>query len=257
MNETTDSKRSSADFLFFNIDGIKSAVLALKVLDDQLAKVLEEPLYWKWAVLALHDALQGFMVANLAYTSDLNVMREARECPHCHREVSTAICPGCGEEIFNKRSWGTRSEWHMFHYGPASLPRQEREPPKPPRLIDFMEMYGRIKKDDYMANQISGAKTFRRTKKQNKSVESLHLYLRNKFVHFTPEFLSDYTPGLLSEVMEILPIISFLAFDSRIIDWSYRAELENDTRDLLENLKVRVASLEKTYNDEINRWQPS
>ena len=72
----------------------------MKVLDDQLAKVLKEPLYWKWAVLALHDALQGFMVANLAdYSSKLSIMKDARACPHCGRELAKMICPGCSNEI--------------------------------------------------------------------------------------------------------------------------------------------------------------
>jgi hypothetical protein len=256
MKEITDSKADPTDCLIFAIDETKAAVLALNVLDDHLAKVSKEPLYWQWALLALHDAIQGFMVANLAGYSKLNIMRDARSCHHCGREVTTMICPGCSNEIEVlkvKRTWGTRSEWADYYRSPSYGHEEESEPLKPYRLIDFTEMWGRIQKDKYMADRLHGAKKFQPTKKQSKSVLSLHNDIRNEFVHFRANSLLDYTPELLSVVKDILPIISFLAFESGIIKWfGPKSELRNTTRELLERLNDRVAALEKTYNDEIS-----
>jgi hypothetical protein len=257
---TMKPKTSVADPRFFDIDEMKDPVLALKVLDDHLAKVLEEPLYWKWAILALHNALQGFMVLNLADSTRLNLMQEARSCPDCHREVSTAICPGCGNEIkaLNKRSWGSRSEWNNYYRSLYEGPRKKREVPKDWRLIPFLEMFGRIKSDKYM-KRFSGSKRYQPSKRQKKSVTSLHNDLRNEFIHFRPKLLSDYAPALVSEVKEILPIILFLAFESGNIFWQRGGhDLENTARELLEKLGDRVAMLEKAYqNHTVPRLQPS
>lgn len=247
MKQILNWKTVFSDSLSFEIDEMKDPVLALKVLDEHLAKVLEEPLYWKWAVLATHNALQGFMVLNLADSSRLNLMQEARACHHCDRELSTAICPGCGREIkvLNKRSWGSRSEWADYYHNRL---RKRREPLKDWRLIPFMEMFGRIQDDKYMKRSFN-SKTFRPDKRQKKSVESLHNDLRNEFIHFKPKLLLDSAPELLSVVREILQIISFLAFESGNILW-FRGGggLEDTAREVLKNLNDRVDELEKAYS---------
>jgi hypothetical protein len=252
VKKTVKSKTSATDSLYFDLDEMKDPVLALKVLDDHLAKVLEEPLYWKWAILALHNALQGFMVLNLADSTPLELMQDARSCPECHREMLTAICPNCGKEmeVLNKRSWGSRSEWNNYFESLYNRPRRKSQVPKDWRLIPFLEMFGRIKSDQYM-KRYSGSKKFQPSKRQKKSVTSLRNDLRNDFIHFKPKLLSDYAPALLSEVKEILPIISFLAFESGNILWLRGGgDLENTARELLAKLTARVATLEKAYNQE-------
>ena len=93
-----------------------------------------------------------------------------------------------------------------------------------------MEMYGRIKNDQYM-NRRYGSKKFRGTKIQNKSIVLLHNALRNKFIHFTPKSWSVYVPIFLSVVRELLPVISFLAFESgNIVWWGPKDELIDATR---------------------------
>jgi hypothetical protein len=250
MKEIMESKGSATEPLSFTIDGEKDTVLALKVLDDHLAKVLEEPLYWKWAVLALHNALQGFMVLNLADSCKLDLMQDARSCPECHREVLTAICPGCNTEIevFGKRSWGSRSEWNNYFLSLFDRRRKNCGAPKDWRLIPFLEMFGRIRNDKYM-KRFLGSKKCQLNKRQKKSVTSLHNDLRNEFIHFKPRSYPDDAPALLSEVKEILPIISFLAFESGNIPRMVGKDGFGDTtRELLEKLNNRVAALEKAYS---------
>ena len=153
MTEMTEAESSTTPSLAFRTDDMKNAVFSLRVLYDHLAKVLNEPLYWKWALLALHDALQGFMVANLADSSKLSIMKDARACPHCDREVTKMICPGCSNEIEvfkEKRSWGTRFEWCEYYTSLRHGHGVKRKLPKSARLINFMEMFGRIQDDNYM-----------------------------------------------------------------------------------------------------------
>ncbi len=54
------------------------AVISLEMLCEQLPKVIDNPHYWKWIVIALHNALQGFMVLALKGSNGLNVLTE--EC---------------------------------------------------------------------------------------------------------------------------------------------------------------------------------
>lgn len=260
MKEIMKSKASATKPLSFTINEVKDTVFALKVLDDQLAKVLEESLYWKWAVLALHNALQGFMVLNLADSYKLDLMQDARSCPECHREVLTAICPGCDTEIevFGKRSWGSRSEWNNYFLSLSDRRRKKCGAPKDWRLIPFLEMFGRIRNDKYM-KRFPDSKKCLLNKRQKKSVTSLHNELRNEFIHFKSRSYSEYTPALLSEVKAILPIISCLAFESGNIPWMVGKDGFGDTtRELLEKLNNRVAALEKEYSNRVaSRLQSS
>jgi hypothetical protein len=44
------------------------------MVGEQLPRSAENPHYWKWVIIALHNALQGFMVLALRGTSNLNVL---------------------------------------------------------------------------------------------------------------------------------------------------------------------------------------
>lgn len=43
-------------------DEALEAVLSLEMVRDQLLKVEQNLHYWKWVIIALHNALQGYMV---------------------------------------------------------------------------------------------------------------------------------------------------------------------------------------------------
>jgi hypothetical protein len=61
---------------YLRTDETQQAVLALRMVSEQLSRVSQNPHYWQWVVIGLHNALQGFMVLALRGTDDLNVLTD-------------------------------------------------------------------------------------------------------------------------------------------------------------------------------------
>jgi hypothetical protein len=59
--------------LALTTDTLSDAVFSLRMTAECLDKVLDDPHYWKWVIIALHNALQGFMVNALRLTDDSSV----------------------------------------------------------------------------------------------------------------------------------------------------------------------------------------
>ncbi|MCD8549072.1 MAG: hypothetical protein LRY74_01090 [Shewanella xiamenensis] len=62
--------------VWLRTDETEESVSALEMLRDSLVKVNEDVYQWKWAVIAAHNALQGFMVLALRNGNNLAVMSE-------------------------------------------------------------------------------------------------------------------------------------------------------------------------------------
>ena len=50
------------------------AIVSLELLSEQLPKSLIAPHHWKWVIISLHNALQGFIILSLRNTNFLNVL---------------------------------------------------------------------------------------------------------------------------------------------------------------------------------------
>ena len=72
------------DYLRF--DEVEDVLLSLDLLALVAELILKQPSYWKWMIIAAHDALQGAMVCALNDTSGVNVLadRSARETLEWH-----------------------------------------------------------------------------------------------------------------------------------------------------------------------------
>ena len=70
--------------------------LSLEMVSETLAKVLDNIYYWKWALIALENALQGYMVLALKGTSSINVLKEK-----CAQKFEAAW--ERGDEVLPKR----------------------------------------------------------------------------------------------------------------------------------------------------------
>ena len=221
----------------FQTDWMTDAVFSLKFFDEQLAKVEEEPLYWKWALIALHNALHGFMVAAL-YQADIDPVlqdgpNKTKYCPHCGAEISSA----------GNRPYGTASEWREWAMSRNS---SERKPqPKAWRMLSFLDLFQRIRDERYMERLLC-SKKFEPSATQIDTVKSLN-DLRNEFVHFEPKFCLDSTPEFAAIVREVLPIISFLTFESQNILWHDSTDQEQETKELLQRLSDRIIDLQEKY----------
>jgi len=218
--------------ILFAANELKDAVFSLQMVNECLAKAKEDNLYWKWVFIALHNALQGFMVTCLCPTNPYPVVQEARRKWHA--------CPKCKERFFidENRNWGSRQEWEAWKGEPEKQP-------KPPRLLPFMVLYERIKKPAYMEH--GGDAAFKPKGTQTASVKRLNFELRNDFIHLLPKTKLDFVQEFLPVLRDVIGIISFLAFDSDTIPWVGQDDLHSKTRDMITAISEQANELEKIY----------
>jgi len=57
-------------------DETSEAVLGLEMVSEQLYKIRNNHYHWKWAIIALHNSFQGFMVLALQGSNGLNIVTD-------------------------------------------------------------------------------------------------------------------------------------------------------------------------------------
>jgi hypothetical protein len=62
--------------IWLRIDEQTDVVVSLSECLHCIRKLGEEPAFWKWAILSLHNALQGAMVCHLSGTAQLGALGE-------------------------------------------------------------------------------------------------------------------------------------------------------------------------------------
>jgi hypothetical protein len=204
--------------LLFTTNELKDAVFSLTLVNDCLAKVFQDNLYWKWVFIALHNALQGFMVTSLCPFNDYAVIRD----PH---------------------------KWEAWRKDPSKNPQPNLY------LLKFMQLYPRIK-DPTLMERFVGAKSFKPSGTQDVSVERLNNELRNDFTHFMPMTKLRPVEDFLPVVKDVIGIIWFLAFDSVTIGWADRNELRSKTKSLITIILANISELEKVYAVRAKQEEP-
>jgi hypothetical protein len=154
------------------------AICSLELLAEHLPKVITVPHHWKWVILALHNSMQGFMVLSLQGTHSLNVLEKK-----------------------SAKDWSEG-------YETGKLPKTAA------KLDDFMGLYAKIQSD--LMHLWTNSKSFAPGPTQNKSVQRLNAF-RNDFVHYVPAGSLYDLRAWTKIVIEVVPIIEFLAFESRNI----------------------------------------
>lgn len=188
-------------------DELQDAVFALQFVEEQLTKLnaTMDPRTWKWVVIGLHNALQGFMVLALRGTDNYRVLTE-----------------------ISAKEWMKANERRDYRF-------------TQPKLDTYLNLYKKIKSKSMCI--YTNSKMFKPTGTQDKNVKILNFY-RNDFIHFLPKGWLIETSGFPLIVDDCLEIISFLAFDCGNIVW-YEDKLELQTEDILVRAKQVVAVLNK------------
>jgi hypothetical protein len=151
------------------------AICSLELLAEHLPRVITVPHHWKWVILSLHNALQGFMVLSLQGTNMLNVLTKK-----------------------SAEDWLKRYETGQPSY-------------TPPKLDYFMDLYEKIKSDAMGLR--TDSQPFLPSPAQDKSVKRLSK-LRNEFAHYVPAGSAFNMKTWTKVVLSVIPIIEFLAFKS-------------------------------------------
>ena len=188
-------------------DEYRDAIVSLQLVSELLPRVRASQYLWKWIVISMHNALQGFMVLALKGTDSLRVLTEK-----------------------NARKW-----LEAYKRGDGSYPK--------PRMDLFPKLYDKVKSDAMMIYGIS--RKLEPSESQDESAARL-IDLRNGFVHFTPKLLSLDITGLPIVIRDVAEIIEFLGFESKNVVWYEEIE-EEQSRFLVRMIQNQASTLSESY----------
>lgn len=160
-------------------DEHEEAVFALESVAEWLNRVEGQINYWRWIVLAMHNAIQGFMVLALRGSDGLRPLRDK-----------------CANAWLKAR-------------------RENGEPPEE-KLDSFLNLYKKIKSDRMLF--LEHSLKFTPTGSQNRSIKRLNS-IRNQFIHFLPRSWWIEVSGLPQIFLDCLEIIEFLAWECGNVIW--------------------------------------
>ena len=242
------------------------AIEAVYALDKALAELQlarGQPYNWKWAILALHNALQGFMVLALRFTNPAliarvppalrpwedellaayNQLRLVRDLSDDAREAYL----GCLERQWRRSRGVSRAEAQAIVRDTLDRPVSLAEVGY--QLVDFSVLFRRIQSPRYTALVFHPTgQPFRPTPQQRADVRLL-TSLRNEYMHFTPVSLVRHLEDMPRVVQSCLEVIDFLLGSGGIV-W-HRAEDEEDlgakATQLVEDMREEARALAAEY----------
>jgi hypothetical protein len=192
-------------------DETMEAINALEMLYEILLQVPENPYYWKWAIIVIHNTLQNFMVLALTDCNITNILEKS-----------------C------KEKWIANNE------------HQSREKPIKLKLASFLDLYTRIKSDEMKIKTIS--KVFTPSGTQDYSIRKINRF-RNNFIHFIPKSWLIEKSGLPKIFLDAVSIIKFLVEESGNIFW-YKDENEKRTTNLVNQIFKQLTVIKTKYETE-------
>ncbi|SRR6266404_8936055 len=166
--------------MWIRTDEHEEAIGALEAFCRFVARVREDPFEWRWAILSLHTALQGFMVV---------AIRDSAGMFPLANDVAAA--------------------WLAAYRSGLPPPREE--------LDSFPNLYRKIKRRE-IATFLQGQPLVP-SGTQGHSVRMLNR-IRNQFVHFVPASWSLQADGLPGIGLDCLAVIRYLAHDYRDLVWT-------------------------------------
>lgn len=160
---------------YLKTNELNESVKALEIVAYFLPKVISENYFWKWIIIALHNAVQGFMVCALKGSNGLNVLKD-----NVKDKWLDAYRNNCGNY--------------------------------PIEILDtYLNLYKKTKGDMMVMYFIS--RKFIPQGQQGWSIKKLN-FLRNKFIHFLPEGWFLEISGLPDIINDCISFIDFLSFES-------------------------------------------
>ena len=184
----------------------EEAVRSLEWAELQARGLPADPYLWKWVLIALHNATQGFMVLALWNGNGLLALR-----------------PRIAEK------------WLKAYESGGPFPAE--------KLDEFLNLYAKVK--DRNNFHTVGAGPFTPSATTDRSLELLN-EVRNEFTHFTPKGWSLELAGLPTLCLDTLGLIQFLGWESTAITWYLRvhqARAKRALRRLRTNLVAAQAAM--------------
>jgi hypothetical protein len=198
------------------VSEVEQAVNALDFSVELLERSTTAPQYWRWALLALHQAVQGFMVCALAGSDG------TRPLNHEKRDVR--------EYIKALRKYSVTGQY----------------PELPARALDrFLNLYKKVKNANVM-RQYTTSQAFIPRRGFQTRIEDLNTF-RNEFQHFTPKKWVVEVAVFLEPAQAAIQLIDFLAFKSHNIVWRAHPGKKELVRRRLNKARAVLSSMEAQY----------
>ncbi len=157
----------------------EEAVRSLEFAALQAQAITNDLYAWKWVLISLHNAAQGFMVLALWNGNGLLSMPD-----------------------------DVAMKWLKAYDNNEKFPKD--------RLDKFLNLYSKCKKSDNF--NYCGSVAFQSTNSQDASFKDLNDF-RNDFIHFNPKGWSLCLVGLPALVIDVLELIQFFGWNSTAILW--------------------------------------
>lgn len=164
---------------YLRTDHWVDAVASLEGAQEFAHRVPADERYWKWLLIAMHSAVQGFMALALEQGNALLVMKE---------ELT--------------------AKWLKAHETGGPYPEN--------RMDFFLSLYEKVKSD--VVCRYVHSKRFVPGPSHDYSMGKLN-ELRNDFIHFFPKGWSIQLAGLPKVCIDCLDVAQFLGWESMTILW--------------------------------------
>jgi hypothetical protein len=190
--------------------------------------VKQDATAWKWAIISIHNALQGAMTCHLSGTANMGCLDK--------RSIE-AWCDWRERDRLGEINWieGAANEFGIPSRSAAS---KEDQPPHK-YMATPQTLFDRLSKEKLRYEGGCGA-VLPITSGQRRSFKILN-ELRNQFSHFTPMGWSIEVTGLPEIFSDMIEVIRSIAVDP----WPFR-HLDDVEQCSMRNLIVEIQNMLKT-----------
>lgn len=164
---------------FLRTDEREEAIRSLEWAAEQASQIGKDPYGWKWVLIALHNAVQGFLVLALWNGNGLLTLTEKGA-----------------------------AKWLKAYNTGAPFPAD--------RLDNFLSLYEKSKVPDHF--HYHGASAFTPGSTHDRSMQRLNDF-RNEFIHFTPKGWALEVAGLPAICLDCLDVIRYFGWETTLITW--------------------------------------
>ena len=164
---------------YLRTDEREEAIRSLEWAEQQARSLADDPYLWKWVLIALHNATQGFMVLALWNGNGLLALRDK-----------------------------IAAKWLSAYENGGPYPVE--------KLDEFLNLYKKVKDNGNF--HVIGAGPFVPGPTHDTSFTRLNEY-RNEFIHFTPKGWSLQLLGLPRVCLDALDLIEFFGWESTAVLW--------------------------------------
>jgi len=188
----------------FEIDEVENLIDNLEMMAHFLEASI--PYKWKWAAIALHQALYGALINTLRGTDARQTVVDRQKDTgkaimlHVNRVPIEIIASSFGKDEETIREWLTN-----------------------PYLISLDEALRRVKRKDCLPS-LSNVQPLVTTPAEDDAIHVLTKEFRNEFEHFTPKGWTVFTSIFPPIARNVLHVIQFLVFESNCVNMSAEQE---------------------------------